>query len=433
MHKIISLAGLAAILLMAEAGISAQTTSTLRVDCIFSGTDKTQHIFLSELSDAGPWAGRRSNMDKPALKGNGQICLRDKESGRTIYINSFSTLFQEWQNTEEATRTAKSFENVFLVPMPEDKATISITLFDSRGNESSSLTFDVDPSDILIRKDKRPAAPHKYLLKGGDPERCIDLAIVAEGYTADEEEKFYEDAEKAAGHIFSHEPFASLKDKFNVVAVAVPSTESGISIPHDNDWRDTALGSHFDTFYSDRYLTTLKLFRLHDALSGIPYEHIIILANTDNYGGGGIFNSYLMSSARNKWAPEVIVHEFGHSFAGLADEYFYDDQYSDYYYPDVEPWEPNITTLKDFGSKWESMMDADSPRVSKAGQIEHPEKYEPEAAGQFRLGLYEGGGYMSEGVYRAYPQCRMKVNNYPAFCPVCEKAIRDIIAFYTEE
>lgn len=403
--------------------------STLRIDCIFSGTDKEQEISVARLSDAGEWAGRTVNMDKLALRGNGQISVRDSASAELLYANSFSTLFQEWQNTEEATKVRKAFENVFLVPMPERKATVTIELFNHRGERAASVSFPVDPEDILIRKASGPVAEHRYLL-GERGSGRIDLAIVAEGYGKHEKDMFFEDAGKAMASIFSHSPFKEMKDRFNVVAVALESRDSGVSTPHDASWKDTALDSHFDTFYSERYLTTSSIFKLHDALAGIDYEHILILANTGEYGGGGIFNSYLLSAAHNKWTSPVIVHEFGHSFAGLADEYFYDDQYAEYYFPDVEPWEPNISTLKDFGAKWKDMLPEGTRPVTKLMQVRNPEYYAPGAEG-FRLGIYEGAGYQSEGVYRAYPQCRMKVNDYPDFCPVCVRAIARMIDFYT--
>ncbi len=410
---------------------ASSRTSTLRIDCIFSGSCEGSRISLSSMSEAGPWAGRRRNMDRPPLRGNGQISLRDSESSEILYVNSFSTLFQEWLNTEEATKADKAFENVFLVPMPESEAVVRIELYDNRGGLAACGEFSVDPDDILIKKTRRQSAPHRYIMNNGSPQDKIDLAIVAEGYTADEAELFYEDAEAAAGSIFSHSPFKELSDRFNVVAVALPSQDSGVSIPHDGIWKDSALGSHFDTFYSERYLTTLDLFDLHDALAGIPYEHIIILANTDTYGGGGIFNSYLLSAAHNEWTAPVIVHEFGHSFAGLADEYFYDDQFTEYYYPDAEPWEQNITTLKDFSLKWQDMTEAGCTPVSKETQLADPDGWAG-APGEFKVGLYEGAGYQSEGVYRGFPECRMKINDWPSFCPVCERAIRRIIEFYTE-
>ena len=204
------------------------------------------------------------------------------------------------------------------------------------------------------------------------------------------------------------------------MAVGAASQDSGVSIPGKRDWKDTALGSHFDTFYSDRYLTTLRIRTLHDMLAGIPYEHIIILANTDNYGGGGIYNSYTLTTARHSDFRPVVVHEFGHSFAGLADEYYYDDQYVEFYYPEVEPWEQNITTLKDFSAKWQDMLPEGTA---------YPTELIP---GSGKIGVYEGAGYQSKGVFRSYEDCRMKTNTATEFCPVCRRALERLIKFYTE-
>ena len=210
-----------------------------------------------------------------------------------------------------------------------------------------------------------------------------------------------------------------------------PSKESGVSIPGQNVWKETALSSHFNTFYMDRYLTTLNLYKLHDYVSIVPYEHIIILANTENYGGGGIYNSYILSAVDNPWHKPVVVHEFGHSFGALADEYFYDDEVMEQYKPGIEPWEPNITTLVNFKSKWEDMLPANYQIVTKAMQgKDYLKTLKPE---DYKVGVYEGGGYQSQGVYRPFPTCRMRDNRYPAFCPVCERAIKNIILFNTEK
>ena len=391
--------------LMLPFALSAQE-QTLRVDYMFSGTDKSVEISLDEMSLFDGWAGRRTNLKEVPVRGNGQICMTDAQTGDTLYRMSFSTLFQEWQTTEEATKVRKSFENVFLLPMPSVKAKINVHLYDFFGNIVASLNHEVDPSDVLIRN-LRPEAPeHRYLLQNGTPEEKIDVAIVAEGYTAEEMSTFYADAQTAMEAILKHEPFGTYKDHFNFVAVALESADSGVSMPGQGEWKNTALKAHFDTFYMDRYLTTLRLKNMHDKLCGIPYEHIIILANTDTYGGGGIYNSYTLTTAHHPAFKPVVVHEFGHSFAGLADEYFYDDQYVEYYYPGIEPWEQNITTLADFDSKWKDMLDA--------GQAE----------------LLEGAGYQSKGVYRPADDCRMRTNRPDHFCPVCQRAIARIIEFY---
>ena len=385
---------------------AAAQERTLRLDYIFYGTDKTAGIALSEARCLDGWAGRRNHMQEVPLRGNGEICMRDN-SGTILYRMSFSTLFQEWQNTEEATKVSKAFENVFLLPMPESEVNVSVELFDPHGRVSASMTHPVNPADILIR----PASgtpPVKDLHIGGPVDKCIDVVIVAEGYTASEMPQFYKDAEATVKALFAHEPFGEYRDRFNFRAVALESGTSGVSIPGRNFWADTPLHSGFNTFYTDRYLTTLHLKDLHDALAGVPYEHIIILANTDNYGGGGIYNSYTLTTAHHSQFKPVVVHEFGHSFAGLADEYFYDDQYSDYYFPDCEPWEQNITTMYDFQSKWQDMM------------------------GTGGVSLHEGGGYKSKGVWRGCENCRMRTNTAPGFCPVCRRAIERIIRFYTD-
>ena len=386
---------------------SQSYSQTLRLDYIFSGTDKSSEISLDEMSRFDGWAGRSVNLTEVPVRGNGQILMTDAQVGDTLYRQSFSTLFQEWQTTVEATRVRKSFENVFLLPMPQTQAKVKIEIYDFYGNVCASLKHDVDPKDILIRQLSPVPAEHKYLLQSGLPKDKIDVAIVAEGYTKEEMDTFYEDAQKAMDALFRHEPFGKYKDAFNIVAVALESEESGVSVPGEGEWKNTALKAHFNTFYMDRYLTTLRLKNMHDKLCGVPYEHIVILANTDTYGGGGIFNSYTLTTAHHHAFEPVVVHEFGHSFAGLADEYYYDDMYVQYYYPHTEPWEQNITTLKDFDSKWKDMLDA--------GQAQ----------------LLEGAGYQSKGVYRPAPDCRMHTNKADCFCPVCQRAISRIIEFYT--
>lgn len=421
----------ALLLLSIFSAVSQSPSRTLRIDYIFSGTDRSQEISLDEMSCFDGWAGRTVNLDKVPVRGNGQISLTDKATGEVLYMQSFSTLFQEWQTTEEATRIRRSFENVFLLPMPCAEALVRVELYDFRGGICASHMHEVDPSDILIRRITPDAAPHRYILKSGPVQGCIDVAIVAEGYAAGEMELFYEHAGRAVDAILSHQPFGALKDRFNFVAVALESEDSGVSVPGQGEWKNTALSSHFDTFYMDRYLTTLRLKNLHDRLCGIPYEHIIILANTDTYGGGGIFNSYTLTTSRHKAFKPVVVHEFGHSFAGLADEYYYDDQFVEYYYPDCEPWEQNITTLCDFSAKWEDML----PRtVSVPSPVPDEQIWDGTGNGKDSLiGLYEGAGYQSKGVYRPYYDCRMKTNSPKAFCPVCQRAIARVIDFYTVE
>lgn len=383
---------------------------TLRIDYIFSGNATEQHLAVDELCVEPRWYGRKQRLAELPAEGNGQITVRDHRTGKIIYRNSFSTLFQEWQSYPEAKSLTKSFENVFLVPMPKDTADITVDLRNNRREIVGTLTHQVVPTDILIRHiGETNVTPYVTLQQAGDTTRCIHIAYVAEGYTEEEMPLFIEDAKKAMGFLFSYEPFKSMRDRFNIVAVKSPSVESGTSEPGKGLWKNTAMHSNFDTFYSERYLTTLHLKDLHNWLAGTPYEHIIVLVNSDRYGGGGVLNSYTLCTAHNKAFRPVVVHEFGHSFIGLADEYAYDTEEVPMYPHDVEPWEKNITTKVDFNGKWEKLIGKDP-----------------------KAGLYEGAGYSPKGVYRAYPDCRMRTNEHPEFCTVCKQIIQDAIDFYTK-
>ena len=399
------------------------TNRTLRADYLFTGNKKNQHIVLDELKYMDIWAGRRSHLNEFPLEGNGRITMKDKATGEVIYVTSFSSLFQEWLGEPEAETLSMGYENTFLMPFPRKEAVVTVDLFNARHEVAASFTHVVNPEDILIRNAVgKDVVPHKYILKNGTCEDCIDVAIMAEGYTEDEMEKFYADAQKACNAIFNHSPFKENIEKFNVVAVATPSIDSGVSIPREKLWKRTAVSSHFDTFYSNRYLTSSSVNDIHDLLAGIPYEHIIILANTDTYGGGGIFNSFTLTTAHHSMFEPVVVHEFGHSFGGLADEYAYTDAPSPLYPYDVEPWEQNITTLVDFKSKWEDILPAD---------VKVPTEVSDESSASCtHLGVYQGAGYSLKGIYRPSPDCRMRTNEAQAFCPVCQRSLQRLIDFY---
>ena len=396
---------------------------TLRIDYTFSGDVNHQEIALDKLNSIPHWYGKRYRMDEVPVEGNGQIWVADHRTKRMIYKNSFSTLFQEWLSYEEAKTVKRSFENVFLVPMPKDTVDVTMALMNNRREVVATLTHTVVPTDILIRKTgTNKVTPYETLQQAVDTNRCIHIAFVAEGYLEDEMPVFLEDARVAIDALFAHEPFKSMRNRFNIVAVKSPSKESGTSEPSKGIWKETALHSHFDTFYSNRYLTTLNIKDLHDILAGTPYEHIIVLVNTDIYGGGGILNSYNLSMTHHPQYRPVVVHEFGHSFGGLGDEYAYENEPIPMYPHDVEPWEPNLTTLTDFHGKWEDMIEKGTKRPTPAT----PENKD-------KVGLYEGAGYSLNGVYRGMQDCRMRTNNNPVFCPVCDRALRNLINFYTDE
>lgn len=398
---------------------------TLRIDYTFMGNANEQYVALRDMSYTDNWYGRRINLDNVPLLGNGDLTLRDSNSGKVIYKTSFSSLFQEWITTPEALETTKSFEFTLLVPMPLNPATATLVLRDNTGKESVH-TYTINPNDALIRnRTKQEPLPYKYIHKGGDSKECIDVVILAEGYKAEEMETFMADAILTKKEILRYEPFRSHSEKFNFIAVTTPSLDSNVSVPQSGDWRDTAVSSNFMTFYMARYLTSGNVYDMYDLVTNIPCEHFIILANTGTYGGGGIYNSYTLTTAHHKDFRPVVVHEFGHSFAGLGDEYFYDnaDDNDNMHSLKHEPWEPNITTLVDFESKWADMLPKD---------IEVPTTVTPERTANYTVGLYEGGGYLSKGIYRPTDVCRMRNNTAERFCPVCERAIERVILHQAE-
>lgn len=392
---------------------------TLRIDYIFSGNSQSQYISVDELKSIPHWYGKRQRLAEAPVEGNGQITVRSHRTGEVIYRNTFSTLFQEWLSYDESKENSRAFENVFLVPFPKDTVDVTIDLRDNRRAVMTTLTHTVIPQDILIRRIGDKPTPYNIVQQPKDTTRCIHIAYIAEGYTSDEMDIFMKDVQIANDALFSHEPFKSMQDRFQVVAVKSPSTDSGTSIPSQGIWKNTALASHFDTFYSDRYLTTLRLKTLHDWLAGTPYEHIIVLVNTDNYGGGGILNSYNLAMAHHDKFKPVVVHEFGHSFAGLADEYAYETEAIPMYPHDVEPWEPNITTLVNFSDKWEHLVKKGTPIPTPLNS-------------KSPIGAYEGAGYSLKGVYRGEKDCRMRTNENPNFCTICRESISKLIDFYTQ-
>lgn len=399
------------------------TNKTLRIDYIFSGNSNNQAIAVDELYELPQWAGRKLNLSKNHLEGNGQIAMYSLQSGDCIYKNSFSSLFQEWISTDEAKSTTKSFENVFLLPFPKEKVRIEISLRDRYGEYNTKMEHIVTPSDILIRKKGyKNVLPYSTIQYNdtNDNLQSINVAILAEGYTKEEMSTYKKFAERTVNEILSYKPFNKYKQNFKFHVVESRSNDSGVSVPREAVWKNTAFHSHFDTFYSDRYLTTNKVKDIHDALAGIPYEHIIILANTDVYGGGGIFNSYTLTTTGHSNFEPVVVHEFGHSFAGLADEYFYDNDILDNTYEhSIEPWEQNISTLIDFDSKWKNMLSSKTAIPTNLND-----------STQYKIAVYEGAGYSSKNIYRPSIDCRMRTNTYHEFCAVCQRAIEELILFY---
>lgn len=397
--------------------------NSCRVDFHFCGNATTTAVYLDKVKSEPFWGGRTNNLGTDLNLGDYRYRVLDSISGTQLYVDGFNSLFREWQATPESKIASKSFEQSILFPYPKKVVILIIEQrldFDKWGE---LLRYTLKPDDKLICRTEPKKVPIKVIAKTATPEHAIDIAVIAEGYTAAEKSKFYKDVQQLSVNILSHQPFVNYKNRINIYAIAAPSEKSGISMPQDSDWENTAVGSHFFTFYEPRYLTTFNSFKVHDLAALVPYDAIYILANTTTYGGGGFYNMYALTAAHNKLTQQVTVHEFGHSFAGLGDEYFKEhaDVLDAMYDINQEPWEPNITSLIKFDKKWENLL--------LTGTI-IPTPVNDET--KQKVGVFEGGGYLTKGMYRPMYDCRMRTNAAPEFCPVCQKAVEKMILFLTE-
>ncbi len=276
----------------------------------------------------------------------------------------------------------------------------------------------VDPKSIFI--DRSALKTNKIIQLQHNGDEKVDLVFLPEGYIVSEMEKFESDARRFMELLFATPPYDTRRSDFNIWAVDIPSEESGADVSGKGYFKNTAFNSGFYTFGLERYLTTSDMKSVRDAVWNVPCDAIFILVNTETYGGSGMYNFYAMGAADNKLTQKVFVHELGHSIAGLADEYFSSEvAYNDFYNLSHEPWEPNITTLVDFDSKWRDLL----PQGTAVPT--------PAEGNDDKVGVYEGGGYMSKGVYRPMVHCMMR--DYHPFCPVCRRVILKMIDYLSDK
>jgi hypothetical protein len=396
------------------------TDKVLRFDFMFAGNSQKTVVYPVGMKEEPFWAGSNNNLIDPFNSGNFKYEVFDDAGNTLIYSKGFCTLYQEWQTTAEAKNMDRSFYEVATMPFPRNKVRFVLSMRERNGSFSKLYETKIDPADYFIRKEKPVNAGITKIYDAGDPHTCVDLAFIAEGYKADEMGKFKEDVKKMADTLFAEAPFSDYKDKFNIWAVEAVSQDSGTDIPGEKIYANTALNSSFYTFDLDRYLTTQDIKAVNDYAAVVPHDNIIVLINSNRYGGGGVYNYYSGMTTGHPLSPKVFIHEFGHGFAGLADEYYSSSVAYDEFYPlNAEPWEPNITTMVNFESKWEKMIGKETPVPTPS-----EEKYKNVT------GLFEGAGYSAKGIFRSEMDCRMKSNGPKGYCSVCRNAIKEMIEFY---
>jgi hypothetical protein len=398
------------------------TGNTLRFDFLFAGNNQETKVYPVQMKMESPWAGSRENLADQSGLGNFRYRILDESTGVLLFSRGFSALFQEWQTTVEAKKEEKAYYQAIFFPFPKQKVIVKLEARDRQGVFQPLYETHVDPEDYFIHKDSPKICDVVRIEQNGKPEKKADLLFLAEGYNQSEREKFFTDVKRLSNSLFEVTPFKESKNQFNVTALFTPSEESGVDVPGESIYKNTVFNSTFYTFNLSRYLTTSDMKSVYDAAASVPWDFIVVLVNTPRYGGGGVYNQVTVCSSDNALSAKVLIHELGHSFAGLADEYYSSAvAYENFYNLAVEPWEPNITTLVNFPSKWKSFLTdtipVPTPRISRYKSV---------------TGVFEGGGYMEKGIYSPMQDCRMKSNATERFCPVCASAIKAAISRCSE-
>ncbi|HEX8180042.1 MAG TPA: IgA Peptidase M64 [Pyrinomonadaceae bacterium] len=459
------LVGLTLLMLTAAAHASA-ATQTMRVDYYHTG-NATQEMFSVDRVriEPLPWPGDPAQTADESNLGKYLFEVRDERSDRLLYARGFASVYGEWETTDEAKTTLRTFQESLRFPAPSSRVRIVLKKRDAQNAFREVWTTTIDPKDIFVDRARRPApAPLLAIQRNGDPATKVDLLLLGDGYTAAELPKFERDARRLTEVLFATSPFREHRRDFNVWALCPPAAESGIARPSTGVYRASPIGATYDAFGSERYILTFDNAALRKTAEFAPYEFIEILANNRTYGGGGIFNLYSTVAVDNAFANYVFVHEFGHHFAGLADEYYTS---SVAYAPAttrVEPWEPNATALLDPARlKWKDLVAADTPlptpwqkeafeQYSRAvqarrGQLRKDRRPEQEMEALFReelgheqqmfarepyaarVGAFEGANYEAHGYFRPQLDCIM-FSRTDHFCAVCRRAIERVIALY---
>jgi len=422
MKKIISLIFLCSTIIFSQINFEEYfTNETLRLDFYHTGNNDNEIISFEKLVKEQFWAGSKKNLIDTFNYGNYMLKVYDEAENKLIYSRGFSTLFQEWQTTEEAKNLWRSFEGSVIMPFPKKNIKVEILRRNKKNIFEKKFEYVINPENYFIIKEKLKPYKNFKVHYSGEPTKKLDIVFIPEGYTESEMGKFKNDCKRFADYLFEYSPFSENKDKINIWGVEAPSAQSGTDIPGKEIWISTLLNSRFYTFDSERYLMTADYFSVRDVAANAPYDQIFILVNTSKYGGGGIYNFYNITASDNERSKQIFIHEFGHGLAGLGDEYGDDNTYQEFYPLDVEPWEPNLTTLINFESKWKDLIEPDVPIPTP-----NDKKYKN------KIGVFEGGGYVSKGVYR--PSINSIMNSFSSneFNEVCKRVLQNIINFYSE-
>jgi len=398
--------------------------ATLRVDLHRSGDHRSEGFMLDELRREGAWPSSRVNLVDPSNQGCTVVeAYSPPARGTLVFRQGYCSLFGEWQTTDEAKTTRRTFSETVRLPMPRSPIRLVLKSRDRKNALRAVFEATLDPGSLAVSQERRHGGLVVHRLRGTGPiETSLDVTILGDGYQDWQMSKFQGDAARFAEVLLRTPPFADLRDRINLWAVESPSRESGVDEPRKGIYRDTALSMSFNTFGSSRYLMTTDNKAVRDIAANAPYDALFIISNSSRYGGGGVFNLYASLVSDNEYDDYLLTHEFGHSFAGLGDEYYTSSTaYNDMYPRGMEPWEPNITAQKKLGGlKWRDLVEPGTPIPTPAIDPRYQDK----------VGLFEGAGYAAKGLYRPAVDCKMFDKGHKPYCPVCLRSVRRWIEWY---
>ncbi len=457
---------------------------TMRIDYFHIGNAQEELITIDQIYQQGIWAGSQRHLLDEFDNGRFFVKIYDSDSGTLIYSKGFDSYFGEYRTTDKAARgERRTFHESAIIPYPKKQIRFTLEARDRENRFHSIYSQNIDPASIDILKDKLSRDVKVFeVQKTGDPHKRVDIAFIGEGYTSEEEGKFKADLDRMKVVFFNQEPYKTYKDRFNIYGVLKASQESGCDEPRHGVYKNTAVSASFNSLGSERYLLTEDNKSVRDIAAHVPYDALFIMVNHKRYGGGGIYNFFCTFTVDNQWCEYLFLHEFGHSFSGLADEYYTSSvAYNEFYPRGVEPVESNITALLDPQNvKWKDVLtegiEIPTPwekeeydRMDNAYQKKRQElnekiaglkrnnapqedvyKTEEEAEDLSRqhakrvddflaksrftglVGVFEGAGYSAQGLYRPMLDCLMFTKGDKPFCKVCELAVIKVIKSYIE-
>jgi IgA Peptidase M64/Peptidase M64 N-terminus len=438
---------------------------TMRVDYVHTGDAAREQFALGGIVMEEAWPGPLDRWVDESNLGKYAFEVLDRATNRVIYSRGFASIFGEWQSTDEAKLQRRAFQESIRFPAPARPVQIVLEKRGPRNEFREVWSVIVDPSDAAVDRSATPKRNVWAVIQNGPPRDKVDLLLLGDGYTASEMSKWHADAHRLAETLFSVSPFKEHRSDFNVWAIDTPAEESGVSRPSDAVYRRSPLRAAYDAFGSERYVLTMDNARLREIASAAPYEFVEIVVNDRKYGGGGIFNLYATVAADNAFTPYVFVHEFGHHFAGLADEYYTSDVAYGSSAERPEPWEPNVTA-DPRAAKWKDLLTAgidlpsDWPKQrfeelqrdiqKRRRDIRAQHRPEQEMEALFReerasdtkllasgpnagkVGAFEGANYEARGYYRPQQDCIMFTRDEAGFCAACRRAIERVIRMYAK-